>query len=123
MRRRGCSQTRRIPGPFVDGLTAEKAFCVCRFPYNTSEFIVDRVARGLALFTNNATQAQMARRPYCDYAPSFVLANPGRFHYMLSRDPVTGSFSDYAEYLGDRTDVVGNFHGAWYGNDEKWHEE
>lgn len=96
---------------------------MCRFPYNTSEFIVDRVARGLALFTNNATEARMTRRPYCGNAPSFVLANPGRFHYMLSRDPVTASFSDYEEYLGDRTDVVGNFHGAWYGNDEKWHEE
>lgn len=36
-----------------------------------------------------------------------------RYHYMLARDPVTGSFSDYAEWLGNRTDVVGNFHGQW----------
>ena len=36
-----------------------------------------------------------------------------RYHYMLVRDPVTGSFSDYAEWLGNRTDVVGNFHAQW----------
>ncbi|CAK0788020.1 hypothetical protein CVIRNUC_011242 [Coccomyxa viridis] len=85
-----------------------------RFPYNESSFIVDRAARGLALFTNNEAQAKMRRVSYCDKAPPFVLANPERFHYLLSRDPVTASYSDYAEYLGNRTDIVGNFHGEWY---------
>ena len=93
---------------------SEKSHVPCRFPYNESSFIVDRAARGLALFTNNEAQAKMRRVSYCDKAPPFVLANPERFHYLLSRDPVTASYSDYAEYLGDRTDVVGNFHGEWY---------
>lgn len=74
---------------------------------------MDRVARGLALFTNNEEEAKLTRVSYCENAPPFVLRNPGRFHYMLSRDPVTASFSDYAEYLGNRTDVVGNFHAEW----------
>ena len=86
----------------------------CRFPYNESGFIVDRAARGLALFTNKEAQAKMRRVAYCDKAPPFVLSNPERFHYLLSRDPVTASYADYAEYLGDRTDVMGNFHGEWY---------
>ena len=29
---------------------------------------------------------------------------------MLARDSVTGSFSDYAKWPENRTDVVGNFH-------------
>ena len=84
-----------------------------RYPYNDPHFIVDRFARGLALFTDSEDEARMERVGYCDNAPSLVLANPGRFHYMLSRDPVTGSFSDYADYFGNRTDLVGNFHGEW----------
>ena len=84
-----------------------------RYPYNDTQFIVDRFARGLALFTDKEEDATMRRVSYCNNAPSFVLANPGRFHYMLSRDPVTGSFLDYADYFGNRSDVVGNFHGEW----------
>ena len=74
---------------------------------------MDRFARGLALFTDKEEDARMKRVGYCNNAPSYVLANPGRFHYMLSRDPVTGSFSDYADHFGNRTDVVGNFQGEW----------
>ena len=87
---------------------------LCRYPYNESEFIVDRVARGIALFMDREEEARMKRVSYCDNAPSLVLAHPGRFHYMLSRDPVTGSFSDYAELFGNRTDIVGNWHGEWH---------
>lgn len=35
--------------------------------------------------------------PYCDHAPQAVLDNPGQFHYLLARDPDTGSFSDYTQ--------------------------
>ncbi|CAL5224980.1 g7757 [Coccomyxa viridis] len=93
-----------------------KSFCHSdknRYPYNDTQFIVDRFARGLALFTDKEEDARMKRVGYCNNAPSYVLANPGRFHYMLSRDPVTGSFSDYADHFSNRTDVVGNFHGEW----------
>lgn len=55
-----------------------------RFPCSTSDFIVDRVARGLALFTNKATEAQMTQRACCGNAPPCVLANPEDFLYMLS---------------------------------------
>ena len=84
-----------------------------RFPYTDPQYIVDRVARGLALFRVKEEEAAMRRVSYCGNAPSLVLADPGRFHYMLSRDPVTASFSDYASFLGNRTDVVGNFHAEW----------
>jgi beta-1,4-mannosyl-glycoprotein beta-1,4-N-acetylglucosaminyltransferase len=56
----------------------------------------------------------MKRVPYCKYAPPTVLANPGKYHYMLARDPVTGGFSDFADWFGNRTDVVGNFHARWH---------
>lgn len=42
--------------------------------------------------------------PYCDYAPKAALDNPMRFHYMLARDPQTGSFADFDEYF-DRSKV------------------
>lgn len=38
--------------------------------------------------------------PFCDHAPEAVLENPLRFHYMLARDPDTGSFADYEEHMG-----------------------
>ena len=44
---------------------------------------MDRVARGLALFTNKATEAQMSQRPCCDNVPPCVLANPEDVLYML----------------------------------------
>ncbi|BDA40413.1 probable beta-1,4-mannosyl-glycoprotein 4-beta-N-acetylglucosaminyltransferase [Coccomyxa sp. Obi] len=93
------------------------AFCHAekdRYPYNETEWIVDRVNRGLALFEPKEDKARLRRVPYCEYAPPAVLANPAKYHYMLARDPVTGSFSDYAEWLGNRTDVVGNFHAQWF---------
>ena len=84
-----------------------------RFPYNDSAFIVDRVVRGFALFDPDEESAKLKRVDPCASAPPYVLANADRFGYMLQRDNVTGGFSDYAEFLGDRTDVVGNFHAQW----------
>ena len=71
-----------------------------------------RAVRGLALFEKQEN-AKLKRVDYCKTAPPVVLSNPGKYHYMLARDPVTGGFSDYSEYLGNRTDVAGNFHAEW----------
>ena len=56
---------------------------MCRFPYTDPQFIVDRVVRGLALFRVKEEDAVMKRVSYCGNAPSLVLANPNRFHYMI----------------------------------------
>ena len=80
-----------------------------------------RAVRGMALFENDEAKAQLRKVDPCAHAPPHVLAHAERFRYMLDRDPVTGSFSDYREWLGDRTDVVGNFHGNW--TDFITHEE
>ena len=37
---------------------------------------------------------------YCDHAPRAVLENPHALHYMLTRDPKTGSFLDYEAHFG-----------------------
>ncbi len=56
--------------------------CMCRekdqFPYNETEWIVDRVVRGLALFEPKEDKARLKRVPYCTNAPPAVLANPGK---------------------------------------------
>ena len=56
--------------------------CMCRekdqFPYNETEWIVDRVVRGLALFEPKEDKARLKRVPYCAHAPPAVLANPGK---------------------------------------------
>jgi hypothetical protein len=74
---------------------------------------MDRVVRGLALFDANETSAKLKRVNPCESAPPYVLAHADRLGYMLERDNATGGFTDYAAYLGDRTDVVGNFHAEW----------
>ncbi len=49
-----------------------------RYPYNETEWIVDRVVRGLALFEPKEDKAMLHRVPYCDYAPPAVLASPSK---------------------------------------------
>jgi hypothetical protein len=92
---------------------SEELLLAHRFPYNDSAFIVDRVVRGLALFEPRESLAMLKKVDACATAPPYVLAHADRFRYLLDRDPATGGFSDYAEHLGSRTDVVGNFHGEW----------
>jgi hypothetical protein len=46
-----------------------------------------------------AAEPDLTLVPYCDYAPQAALDNPSRFHYLLARDPDTGSFSDYEEQV------------------------
>ena len=49
-----------------------------------------------------ADEARGALHPveYCEYAPRAVLENPHALHYLLARDPVTGSFLDYEPHFG-----------------------
>ncbi|BDA47606.1 probable beta-1,4-mannosyl-glycoprotein 4-beta-N-acetylglucosaminyltransferase [Coccomyxa sp. Obi] len=56
--------------------------------------IVGRVTKGISLL---GKESDLTVVPYCDHAPQAVLDNPGRFHYLLARDPDTGSFSDYEQ--------------------------
>jgi hypothetical protein len=49
-----------------------------RYPYNETEWIVDRVVRGLALFEPKEDLARLKRVPYCANAPPAVLANPSK---------------------------------------------
>lgn len=49
-----------------------------RYPYNETEWIVDRVIRGLALFEPKEDKAELQRVPYCENAPPAVLANPAK---------------------------------------------
>jgi len=37
--------------------------------------------------------------PYCDHAPQAALNDPFKYHYLLARDPDTGSFSDYDQMV------------------------
>jgi hypothetical protein len=53
-------------------------------------------------FSADEERGKLRQVHYCDYAPAAVLENPGRFHYMMARDPRTGSFSDYDEHFGPR---------------------
>ncbi|CAL5225162.1 g7943 [Coccomyxa viridis] len=55
-----------------------KSFCHSdrnRYPYNDTQFIVDRFARGLALFTDKEEDARMKRVGYCNNAPPILLGN------------------------------------------------
>jgi len=57
-----------------------------RYPYNETEFIVDRAVRGLNLFEPDKEKAQLRKVPYCENAPPAVLANPTKWVHPMT-DP------------------------------------